>query len=119
MPFHAPMTPELANRLIDFFKSKGRYTAFLVGGGDWDWRRNPDPRWQEVHRRFDAYAPWNVGNYVKDKSGTAHAATDAWAWAALKAARWPARPAPTTSTSCSGNSNPILCKPSEQPEPAT
>src|SRR5205807_468346 len=28
--------------------------------------------------------------------------TDAPAWAALRAARWPARPAPITRTSCSG-----------------
>ena len=27
------MTPELANRLIDFFKTPGPYAAYLVGGG--------------------------------------------------------------------------------------
>ena len=73
------MTAEVANRLIDFFKAPGPGAAFLVGGGDWNWRRNGDPKWQEFYRRFDAYAPWNVGNYVKDKSGNVHASTSGWA----------------------------------------
>src|SRR5436190_6806378 len=29
------MTPEVANKIIDFFKAPGPYQAFLVGGGDW------------------------------------------------------------------------------------
>jgi hypothetical protein len=74
-----PMTPALANRLLDFFHAPGRYAAFVVGGGDWDWRRNPDPGWQACLRRLDAYAPWNVANYGKDPSGAVHAATDSWA----------------------------------------
>jgi hypothetical protein len=73
------MTPELANNLIDFFKGPGPYSAFLVGGGDWAWRSNPDRKWQEFSRRFDAYAPWNVGNHRTDKSGVTHATTDYWA----------------------------------------
>ena len=72
---HNPMTAELANRLIDFFQAPGRYSAFLVGGGDWDWRRNPDPAWQKFYRRFGAYCPWNIGNYTIDESGLKHAAT--------------------------------------------
>jgi hypothetical protein len=74
-----PMTPALAKRLIDFFRADGRYAAFLVGGGDWDWRNNPDRDWQQCLRRLGAYAPWNVGNYRKDGAGTVHAATDHWA----------------------------------------
>jgi hypothetical protein len=76
---HNPMNAELANRLIDFFRSPGRYSAFLVGGGDWDWRHNPDPAWQKFYGRFGAYCPWNVGNYVPDASGVKHAATNNWA----------------------------------------
>jgi hypothetical protein len=72
------MTAELANRLIDFFKAPGPYSAFLVVGGDWDWRANPDRQWQEVYRRFDGYVPWNVGNFHTDGDGT-HAATGSWA----------------------------------------
>jgi hypothetical protein len=75
---HNQMTAELANKLIDFFKAKGPYAAFLVGGGDWNWRKNPDPQWQKFLARLDAYAPWNVGNYRKDKAGF-HASTDWWA----------------------------------------
>ena len=73
------MTPELANRLIDFFKAPGPYQAYLVGGGDWDWRRNPDPTWQAFQRRFDAYTPWNVGNYSRNPAGVTYATTDYWA----------------------------------------
>ncbi len=76
---HYPMNAELANRLIDFFQTPGRYSAFLLGGGDWAWRRNPDPEWQKFYRRFGAYCPWNVGNYFPDASGATHAATDYWA----------------------------------------
>jgi len=72
------MTPALANRLIDFFKTPGPYAAYLVGGGDWNWRKIPDPRWRAFVHRLDAYAPWNVGNYWKDASGDAHASTQSW-----------------------------------------
>ncbi len=73
------MTAEVASQLIDFFKASGATNrAFLVGGGDWQWRVNPDPKWQTFLRRFDAYSPWNVGNYYKDRDG-AHASIDYWA----------------------------------------
>ena len=78
---HSPrnaMTAEVANQLIDFFKAPGRYHAYLVGGGDWNWRLNPDPRWQALFRRLDAYSPWNVGNTSTDDTGTIHAATASW-----------------------------------------
>jgi len=29
-------------------------------------------------RRFDAYAPWNIGNYTKDAAGDKHAAAHTW-----------------------------------------
>jgi hypothetical protein len=73
------MTPAVAYRLIDFFKAPGPYSAYLVGGGDWDWRRNPDPEWQAFLRRFDAYSPWNVGNVSLDLLGVSHASTGYWA----------------------------------------
>ena len=73
------MTPELANRIIAFFHTPGPYSARLVGGGDWDWRRNPDPAWRALPLRFDAYVPWNVGNYSVDAAGTKRASTGSWA----------------------------------------
>jgi hypothetical protein len=73
------MTAELANRLIDFFRRDGPYSAYLVGGGDWNWRRNPDPDWRTFYSRFPAYAPWNVGNYSVDRIGDKHASTGSWA----------------------------------------
>lgn len=76
---HNLMTAELANKLIGFFKKPGRYSAFLIGGGDWNWRHNLDPDWQAFLLRFDGYAPWNVGNYGKDAAGQAHASMTWWA----------------------------------------
>ena len=72
------MTPALANELIAFFHAPGPDAAYLVGGGDWDWRRNPDPAWRALPLRFDAYVPWNVGNYSVDADGTKHASTGSW-----------------------------------------
>lgn len=63
----------------DFFQASGPYSAFLVGGGDWNWRNNPDPEWAAFYRRFDAYCPWNVGNYWIGNLGQAHASTHSWA----------------------------------------
>jgi len=75
---HNAMTSEVANQLIDFFKAPGPDGAYLVGGGDWDWRHNSDPEWQAFLRRFDAYSPWNVGNTSLDKQGISHASTGYW-----------------------------------------
>lgn len=75
---HNRMDADLANRLIDFFKAPGPYRAFLAGGGDWNWRRNPDPEWQRFLRRLDAYSPWNIGNYSMDSQGVKHASTQMW-----------------------------------------
>ena len=73
------MTPEVLNRLIDFFKAPGPYHAFIVAGGGHDWRDLPDKEWPKAIERLDAEVPWNVGNTVKDKDGVVHAKTDAWA----------------------------------------
>ncbi len=71
------MTAELANRLLDFFKAEPN-RAFVVGGGDWNWRRNPDTEWRNFFGKFDAYAPWNVGNYATDAAGVKHASMSYW-----------------------------------------
>lgn len=75
---HVHMDAALANRLIDFFKADGPGKAYLVGGGDWAWRRNPDPEWQRFLRRLDAYSPWNIGNYSLDERRAKHASTQMW-----------------------------------------
>ena len=73
------MSPALGNRLIDFFRVEGPYAAYLVGGGSWDWRRIQDPEWRQMFDRFEAYMPWNVGNYSRDQQGVKHASTATWA----------------------------------------
>jgi hypothetical protein len=70
------LSPAIGNRLIDFFTAAGPYRAFLVGGGDWNWRRNSDPAWQNMLRRLNGYSPWNVGNYWTDAKGLRHATTN-------------------------------------------
>ena len=66
---HNHMSAEVAEKLIAFFKQPGPYAAFLAGGGDWDWRRNPDKDWQAFFRKFGAYSPWNVGNTSTGSDG--------------------------------------------------
>jgi len=69
--------PALAHRVIDLFKTDGRYTATLVGGGQWRWRDEKDAEWARAFRRFDVLSPWNVGNVTTD-GGEKHAATSSW-----------------------------------------
>lgn len=77
--YPATLSAEAASGLIDFFKAPGPYRAYVVGGGDWNWRRNPDPAWQKVYRCFDAYSPWNIGNLSPTADGTPRATTNYWA----------------------------------------
>jgi hypothetical protein len=69
--------PDLANRIIDFFKADTKYAATLVGGCQWWWRTERDAEWAKVFRRFDVISPWNVGNATRVKDQK-HAATDYW-----------------------------------------
>ena len=69
--------PELANRIIDFFKNDPKYSVTLVGGCQWWWRAEKDPEWNKVFRRFDVISPWNVGNSTI-VNGQKHAATNSW-----------------------------------------
>jgi hypothetical protein len=69
--------PDVANRLIDFFKSDPRYGVTLVGGCQWSWRTEKNKEWARVFRRFDVISPWNTGNYAK-VGDRKYAATDHW-----------------------------------------
>jgi hypothetical protein len=69
----------LANKLIDFFKDDPTYGAWLIGGGEWWWRNETDPEWARAFRRFNAYEPWNVGNFALDEAGNKQASTGYWA----------------------------------------
>lgn len=72
------ITPEIANPIIDFFKSDPKYKAFLAGGCEWEWRTETTPGWPEFLRRFDLICPWNVGNYAVDAAEVKSAATHYW-----------------------------------------
>jgi len=67
--------PEVANKIIDFFKDDPRYGVFLVGAGAWWWRSITDKGWPEVYRRFGMYSPWNVGNTMQSADGKLQMAT--------------------------------------------
>src|SRR5207253_5275581 len=54
--------PELAHKIIDFFKADTHYAATLVGGCQWQWRTEKEAQWAKAFRRFDVISPWNVGN---------------------------------------------------------
>ena len=69
--------PELANKMIDFFKNDPKYGVTLVGGCQWYWRTEKNSEWAKVFRRFDVISPWNVGNSttINDQR---HASTGYW-----------------------------------------
>jgi hypothetical protein len=69
--------PDLANRIIDFFKNDKKYGVTLIGGCQWYWRGEKDAEWAKVFRRFDVISPWNVGNTM-EAEGKKHAATNYW-----------------------------------------
>jgi hypothetical protein len=69
--------PELADRIIDFFKDDPKYGVTLVGGCQWWWRTEKDAGWAKVFRRFDVISPWNTGNAVR-VGDQKHASTDYW-----------------------------------------
>ncbi len=69
--------PELAHKIIDFFKNDPKYGVTLVGGCQWYWRTEKGAEWAKVFRRFDVISPWNVGNSTSI-NGQRHAATGSW-----------------------------------------
>ncbi len=71
-------TGAAAAQIIDAFKQPGKYQAFVVGSGEWSWRKDTDPGWAAAFRHFDGYIPWNAGNIHKE-GDVVHARTDYWA----------------------------------------
>lgn len=69
--------PELASKIIDFFKHDPTYGVTLIGGCQWFWRTETNEDWAKVFRRFDVISPWNVGNYAT-MNGQRHASTGYW-----------------------------------------
>jgi hypothetical protein len=69
--------PDLAHKVIDFFKADGPYAAVLVGGCQPQWRAEKNAEWARAFRRFDVISPWNVGN-TTPVDGRKQAATGNW-----------------------------------------
>ena len=63
----------IADSVLDIFQNDGPYGAFVAASGQW-----PEPEehltdWLKVQERYDAYIPWNIGNYNGD-----YAQTEQW-----------------------------------------
>ncbi len=63
-------TPEVAKRVISYFKSKG---CTVVGGVPAYYQTlsndcKPDKGWREVFNMLDVISPWTVGRYVDESS---------------------------------------------------
>jgi hypothetical protein len=69
--------PELAERIVEFFKNDPKYGVTLIGGCEWWWRTEKNPEWSNVFRKFDIISPWNPGNSTTI-NGERHAATGSW-----------------------------------------
>lgn len=69
--------PDLAEKIIDYFKNDPRYGVVLIGGCQWWWRTEKNARWQQAFRKLDVISPWNVGNSTVI-DGQKHAATGYW-----------------------------------------
>lgn len=72
------MTTEVGQALIDFFKAPGKYQAWFVAGGDWNWRSIQDEAWQATLGSADAYCPWNIGNWAPHEGGGKQASIGWW-----------------------------------------
>jgi hypothetical protein len=68
---------ETAHRIIDIFGQDDSYSATLIGGCDWQWRKHRDEAWSTAFRRLDVLSPWNVGNVTIDNNQK-DARTDYW-----------------------------------------
>jgi hypothetical protein len=74
-PSHPPEDPEVAKRVIRWFKSGAgvHYAVTYMGGTPARWRTlSADSRtgqaWAEVYRMMDIVQPWTVGRYHDDAS---------------------------------------------------
>jgi hypothetical protein len=72
-----PINAKQINGFIDYFHADGKYRAFLVSGGNWNWRRYPTD-WQECAKRFDTYIPWNIGHTSNNARQEPEANTTWW-----------------------------------------
>lgn len=75
--FSDRFSPEIANKILDFFASDPKYSATLIGGCQWPWRAEKNAEWAKVFRRFDVISPWNIGNY-RTEGGKRYASTNVW-----------------------------------------
>ena len=72
-----PIDAKQINSFIDYFHAPGKYRAFLVSGGNWNWHKYP-PDWQDCVKKFDAYIPWNIGHSRKNAKEELEADTAWW-----------------------------------------
>ena len=85
---HDPMTAQTGRKLVSFLRGRG---VFVVGLGTWTWRtleQQYSEDWKQLFRSFDAYVPWNIGNWLPNaKTGEKEANTQYWEEDAAEMAR--------------------------------
>ena len=55
--------PALPQQIITWFESNPVQSVTLIGSGEWWWRTDTSAGWSNIFRSFNAYIPWNTGNY--------------------------------------------------------
>jgi len=63
---------DIANAVLDIFQNDGPYGAFVAASGQWPEPEEHFTEWLKVQERYDAYIPWNVGNYNGDYAETGY-----------------------------------------------
>lgn len=72
-------SPELAQKLLEFFSREGKYRAFFVAGTMWNWAREREGKWRDFYGNVRAIVPWNIGNVSKNSKGEFGASRSFWA----------------------------------------
>jgi len=61
--------PQIAEELLEFFNTKGKYQAFFVAGTNWTWTREVNiEKWEYFYEEIKCVVSWNVGNALPDKN---------------------------------------------------
>ena len=70
--------PTVGNPLISFFHTTGKYEAYVVGSGAWNWATG-NSAYQDELFTLNAYIPWNVGHTTVASDGNIVSNDTTWA----------------------------------------
>jgi len=81
MSLRSHSNPQIAEELLEFFNTKGKYQAFFVAGTNWSWTREVNQaKWRDFYDEIKCVVSWNVGHAYPDKKDPSKfsAYTDIW-----------------------------------------